>query len=105
MKNENSIPHIIQKLLEDGGPPDKAEPCDVCGEEDTISLIDDHIFYDDKYKLEIVIPTYVCSHCGDESYPDASYQHILQQVEIAKGNSYMKVEVKEGGRILKYAVH
>ena len=105
MKNAKSIPHLIQKLLELGHVPDRHEPCDNCGGEDTISLVEDHIFHDEKYKFELVVPTYVCSECGDESYSDESYQRILQQVEIAKGKPYMKVEVKEGGKILRYAVH
>lgn len=103
MKNDKT-PHIIQKLLE-SGLPEQPDVCDVCGGEDTIHLDENHVFYDDKHKFEIVIPTYICSQCGDECYSDESYQKILQQVEIAKGKSYVRVEVKEGGKVLRYAVH
>lgn len=105
MTNPKIIPLIVQKLLDEDL--DKGLPhqdCEDCGGINTVTFEEDHLYYNDTDKIEIVVPAFVCNVCSNEFYPVDSYQRIIQHLEVSKGKPYIKVEIKDG-KVLKYAIH
>ena len=108
-------------LLPPGAPPKKKPPmavlrllnpdldtslndCDSCGLEGTVTLVPNFNYVNDKYKLNLTLPAYVCNDCGNSVFETSVFILIQEAIEAAKGRPYLKVEVKDGV-VTKYAIN
>lgn len=105
MTTPKVIPLIIQKLLNsEENSEGTTQDCEECGGIGTVTLVEDHIYYNEAEGLEVEVPAFVCDTCSNEFYPSDSYLEIIRKLEVLKGKSYIKVDIKDG-KIIKYAIH
>jgi hypothetical protein len=95
---------VIQALLEENTEIYFREECPECGEEKSFIKDPNHLYENEEKKFSMVIPAWVCTHCGHEAFEDKEMEILLNKLEKHMGQNYTHISVKDGS-IVKTIFH